>query len=180
MRDRLLILVKEFKISQGDYLIDIIKYIQERLESATVEDCIDISYTVRSGKRVVTSVTLKIIDKSFKNCGDSNYVIKIQETVRPKTQNSLITNKYSYEIRNAKDPSDFVRFDYKPYDDFPHFHINSDEEKWGNHLTYPDSTNIDLERLDCFKAINIFNSFVAHPDEHILDKTKNGRYLKYL
>ncbi|MDS1011949.1 MULTISPECIES: hypothetical protein [Lactococcus] len=173
-------MVKEFKISQENYLENIIKYIQERLESAIVQDCIDIIYGVRNGETVVTSVTLKIIDKSFKNYGDSNYVIKIQETTIPKTQNSIITNKYSYEIRNTTDPSDFVRFDYKPYKDFPHFHINSDEEKWGNHLTYPDSTNIDLERLDCFKAINIFNSFVAHPDEHILDKTKNERYLKYL
>ena len=143
-------MVKEFKISQENYLENIIKYIQERLESAIVQDCIDIIYGVRNGETVVTSVTLKIIDKSFKNYG------------------------------NTTDPSDFVRFDYKPYKDFPHFHINSDEEKWGNHLTYPDSTNIDLERLDCFKAINIFNSFVAHPDEHILDKTKNERYLKYL
>ncbi|WEA14143.1 MULTISPECIES: hypothetical protein [Lactococcus] len=171
---------KEFEISAGEYLKQIIRYIQERLSSAVVEECIDIGYTVRHGQKIVSSITLKIVDKSFRDYENTNYVIRIQETVYPRTKSSIITKKYSYEIRNIENIRDFVRFDYKPYDNFPHFHINSDEETWGNHLVYPESTNIKLECLNCFKAINIFNAFVAHPNEHILDQSKNERYIQYL
>ena len=167
---------KEFQIPVADYIANIMKLIQERLSSAVPEECVEIEFVNKSGSPIVSSVTLKITDEKFKNFESSEYVIRIAERVIPKTGKSIQTGKYSYEVRSTCNETDFVRFDYKPYDTFPHYHINSDEKTWGNHLTFPNSTNLNLEKLDCFKAINIFNAFVAHPDEHILDTYKNERY----
>lgn len=173
-------MTKEFNIPLDHYIYTIVKLIQERLSSNSIDDCIDIEYANKSNKRVVTSVTIKISDKKFKNFEQSDYTIKISEKIRPKTSKTIQAGKYSYEIKNSKNINDFVRFDYKPYDMYPDYHINSDESVWGNHLTYPESTNLNLEKLDCFKAINIFNAFVAHPEDHILDKTKNDRYKRII
>ncbi|KKF41465.1 hypothetical protein [Streptococcus uberis] len=173
-------MTKEFSISTELYIKNIIKLIQERLSPNSVYDCIDIVTTTKSNRKVIDSVILKISDKKFKNFEDSGYYIKLSEKITPKTNKTVQTGKYSYEIKNSKDPSDFVRFDYKPYDNYPNFHINADEALWGNHLTFPETTNLNLEKLDCFKAINIFNAFVAHPEEHILDKTKNDRYKRII
>lgn len=172
--------MKIFSISIEDYFEKNIELIQNRFCDWDIEKWIKVKYKKRNSRVVLSSVVLNIDMGKFKNYENSNYSINIKEIIYPKTEDKVFTLKYSYEIRNSKDLSDFVRFDYKPSNDFPDLHINSDENKWGNHLTYPDSTNIDLEKLDCIKAINIFNAFVAHPDEHILDKDKNERYLKCL
>ena len=169
---------KEFCISISDYVTKLVNFIQNRLSSPKWEEYIKINFTIRNGVKYVKSVDVHIQDARFKFYENIDYVIKITEKPQIKTTKTIFVFKYSYEIKNINDPNDFVRFDYKPYSDFPHFHINADENKWGNHLTYPESTNIDLEKLDCFIALEIFNSFVAHTNEHILDMKKNKRYIQ--
>ncbi|EGO6511691.1 hypothetical protein G7640_002076, partial [Enterococcus faecalis] len=95
-------------------------------------------------------------------------------------KNRIFTKKYSYEVANDNDLKDTVRFDYQIYADFPHLHINADEDTWGNHLTYPDKTNLNLEQLDVIKALNIFQKFIANPDIHILDTENNQPYVSIL
>ncbi|PRT72681.1 hypothetical protein C6A27_01140 [Streptococcus anginosus] len=169
---------KEFNISINQYIKKLVNYIQDRLSSPNWDDCIEIKFINKRGNKVVHSVDVNIQDRKFKHYENSNYVIKIAEKSYPKSDTKIFVKKYSYEIKNLENTRDFVRFDYKPYPNFPHFHINADENLWGNHLTYPDKTNINLENLDCFIALEIFNSFVAHPTEHILDKENNQRYLE--
>lgn len=168
---------KEFPISIDDYLTELINFIETRFSSPQWADCIDIKFGNRRGNRFIKSVNVHIYDRTFKFYENSDYVIKITENPQLKSDKAIFVSRYSYEIKNLNNPDDFVRFDYKPYSNFPHFHINADEKKWGNHLTYPESTNINLEKLDCFTALEIFNAFVAHPEEHILDSTKNQRYI---
>ena len=171
---------KEFNLSIEQYLSKLIDFIQVRLASPEWEDCVEVIISTKNEKKYVQAVNVKIKDRRFKHYEDSDYTIKIVENPIVKTKNTITVNKYSYEIKSVTNPDDFVRFDYYPYSDFPHFHINADEKTWGNHLTYPDKTNINLEMLDCFIALEIFNAFVAHPEEHILDMDNNQRYIQKL
>ena len=185
---------KEFPININEYLTNAHKYITERFPSQTISDVIRLQMT--KDKRIL-SVRFELNDGIFKMLEEKftplepTYVVKISEEVKPRTNNSITTGKYSYEIKNQNDADDFVRFDYKPYEHFPHYHINASERIHGpnNHLEYPKDTTINLELLDCFKAINIFNAFVKDYIEGTVDNTndilvnfknKNPKYINKL
>lgn len=168
---------KVFELPIEEYLKKIIKYIQERFYNVSVEECLVIKTKVINGNTYFSSIRVQINDKQIKNFEHTDYVVRISECIIHKTMTTICTPKYSYELRKI-DGTDLIRFDYKYYDRYPSHHINAIEKDWGNHLTFPDKTNINLEKIDCFKAIDIFCAYLKHPTEHILDKTNNERYLK--
>lgn len=166
-----------FNIPIEHYMRDIIEFINIRLSPHDYKDSITIHTKRKSGRKEVSSISLHIRNKKFNNFEYSDYSVRIIENIKPLTENKIYTQKYSYELNNEKENQDIVRFDYYPYQDFPHLHINANPEIWGNHLTYPESTNIDLEKLDCFKALNVFQRYVANPEKHILDTHNNRQYV---
>lgn len=119
---------KEFPISIDDYLTELINFIETRFSSPQWADCIDIKFGNRRGNRFIKSVNVHIYDRTFKFYENSDYVIKITENPQLKSDKAIFVSRYSYEIKNLNNPDDFVRFDYKPYSNFPHFHINADEK----------------------------------------------------
>lgn len=168
-----------FERSIDDYLVLIVKYIQERFCNISVEDSLTIKKITRNGTTYFSSIRVHINEAQVKKFENTGYVIKISETVFPKNQKMICTPKYTYELKKTDD-TDLIRFDYKYYDVYPSHHINAIESIWGNHLTFPEKTNIDLNKIDCFNAIDIFCAYLKHPTEHILDKDNNKRYLNKL
>lgn len=161
------------------YAKELIKFAQERL-NCTVNTIISIETGKKNGKDYVKSIIVKIDNEKYLNYEHSNYSVSAKEKIYPLGKNRIFTKKYSYEVANDNDLKDTVRFDYQIYADFPHLHINADEDTWGNHLTYPDKTNLNLEQLDVIKALNIFQKFIANPDIHILDTENNQPYVSIL
>ena len=162
------------------YSLEILKFIQERMSPHDYEH----SFTVRKGRKngrdCLEEVAVHIKLKKFKDYEHSEYSVNISEKVIPLGESKIYTKKYSYEIVNDNDIHDFIRFDYFPYDNHPHLHINANESKWGDHLVYPETTNLNLEKLDVIKALNIFQKFAVKPTNHILDQEKNDIYVSIL
>lgn len=169
-----------FNISIESYLSDVINFISTRMSPHEYTESVTIYTKKKNGKQVVSSVHVHIKDRKFDKHEYSEYSVKIVENIRPLSDRKIFTQKYTYELSNDKNEKDLVRFDYYPYIAYPHLHINADPDVWGNHLVYPESTNLDLEKMDCFKALNIFQRFVTHPDNHILDQSSNEQYISIL
>lgn len=169
-----------FPISIKEYLKTRGLFIQNRIADGNFSDSISVERIKVNGERVIRSVKLHLYKKKFIDPPFSNYSVNIKEKVTYLDDGNIFTKKFTYEILNDDDPSDFVRFDYFNYESYPPLHINADEERWGNHLTYPDSTNLDLKKLDSLKALNIFQKCLFNPDCHLLDEENNGIYLSIL
>lgn len=166
---------KIFKESIEEYTIKRLKFIKDRLESYQPKKQLQIKKGKRNGKEVLKEVNLNLVEESYKSVPNSQYHINIKETVRPESDNTIFTKKYKYELAHKYNDIDLIRFDYYPYSNFPHLHINADENKWGNHIT-EEETNLNLENLDSYKALNVFEKFLHHPDKHILDENNNSIY----
>ncbi len=165
-----------FHESIDEYAQARIKFISGRMENADWTECITLVPKMRNGKRYIAKVKLDITNQKFKSFSSSDYVVNLKEIVTAETESTVSTQKYTYEVKHHMIEEDFVRFDYFPYLQYPHYHINANEEKWGNHLTYPEKTNLNLKLLDSLKALNIFEKFQHHPHHHILDIDKNDMY----
>ncbi|MDT2818063.1 hypothetical protein P7H55_09445 [Vagococcus lutrae] len=162
------------------YMKDIVDFIQDRLSPHEYADSITIRKGKRNNRDYIKEIAIHIIEKKFNGYEDSEYSVTIKEKVTPIGSTKVYTKKYTYELTNDENMEDLVRFDYFPYSNFPHFHINANEEEWGNHLTFPETTNLNLEKLDVIKALNIFQKYVADPSQHILDKSVNEKYVSVL
>lgn len=145
-----------------------------------MQSCIKIEYITRKNEKFLDSVSIVIENEKFILPKNNNYLVSINETVIPETKKTVSTGKFSYELKHENNLSDFIRFDFKYYSNYPNFHINADKNKWGDHLTYPETTNINLENLDCIKTLNIFQKYVKNPHIHILDQNNNSKYLDIL
>lgn len=172
-----------FDVSIGEYTERIYKFLQERVAPHEIKDSVNVELgnsEKSKDKKIIKSVTVHIKNKKFISDLESPYRIRMQEKVIPENERSVSTRKYTYELKNVDDPTDFIRFDYKQYKEFPHLHINSDPNVWGDHLTYPDTININLNKIDIIKALNIFEKYIHHQDCHILDSGSNYQYLEII
>lgn len=169
-----------FHKSIENYAKDMMEFMLDRIYPHNYEDSMTIESGIRNGRKFIKSIVFNLEKKQFKNYEYSDYRINIKEKVIPLTKESVYTKKFKYEILNVNDEKDFIRFDYAIHPIFPHMHINADENTWGNHLTYPDKTNLNLEKLDAIKAMNIFQKFVANPEFHILNQEDNGIYVSII
>lgn len=167
-----------FDKSINEYAKDVIQFIQTRLSPHEYSDSFTITKGIRNGKPYIQSAVVHIKDKQFEKLEYSGYFVKIREKVYPAGDSHIFTKKYSYEIYNE---NDLIRFDYSSaYTNFPNLHINADEQTWGNHLTFPGTTNLDLEKLDIIKALNIFQKYATNPQFHILDQKNNKQYVSII
>lgn len=166
----------EWDIGITDYVIKLTKFLQIRMDNIDIKSSIDIRIKKKNREEYIESVRVKVEDKKFKKPENNFYIVNLSEVVSGNGDSSITTKKYSYEIKNEYSSLDYFRFDFKPSKEFPNYHINADHREWGKyHLTYPDDTDIDLEKLDIFKALHIFQKYVANPDSHPLSN-ENVKY----
>lgn len=169
-----------FPFEITDYLANMKNFITNRLANINSNDHVDIDFTMINGRPRINYVAVNIQKQKYHSVPTSEYSINIKEKVYPFDENNVFTHKFKYEIKNDNDINDFVRFDFFNYDEYPPLHINACEEIWGNHLTYPDTTNLNLQNLDSFKAMSMFEKFIHHPDDHLLNEEKNAMYVSII
>lgn len=170
-----------FDVDINNYIANIMKFIQERLEINDIIKVCRVETFIKHGKTQVKSVSICFESVKYKEYINNAYSVSVNEKVFPISNGRIYTKKYSYELKNDNDTCDYIRFDYKISNTFPHLHINADENRWGkHHFTYPVDTNLDLEKLDSIKALNIFQRFINNLDNHILDNKNNSIYISIL
>lgn len=169
-----------FDTSIEEYTRDLIKFIMERMSPHEYTHSITVHKGTKNGRATLELVSVHIDEKRFNNQSTDSYCVNIKEKVKSLGDKKIFTKKFSYEVINKEITDDFIRFDYCRYPEFPHLHINACEDIWGNHLTFPESTNLNLEKIDCMKALNIFQKYVSNPSNHILDAETNQQYLYIL
>lgn len=90
----------------------------------------------------------------------------------------LELTKYTYHGNFIDNPQiDFIRFDFEPtMRNHAPLHVNAHEESWGDHLTFPDGTNLDITKMNLMKALRVFNHYSENKTSHPLDQTINEPY----
>lgn len=80
------------------------------------------------------------------------------------------------EVRKSKD---YIAFDFEPDKvRYPKVHINADKKTWGDHLTFPDTTNLNINRMSCPLALKVFNKYAQNKNDFPTDQQKNGHYVQ--
>lgn len=77
--------------------------------------------------------------------------------------------------------TDFIRFDFEPATrKYAPLHINADRRKWGDHLTFPNGTNLDISKIDLEKALLIFELYSDNKNCFPLDQQNNQSYVNII
>lgn len=120
---------------------------------------------------------IKIIDGVLDDIPDFKVILK--EKSYSFTDKTDIKN-FSFHLQNKENKSDFVRFDLdfnEAKKGFPPIHANADGNVWSKeHLIYPEDIGINIERMNCLKAIYIFSHYINHTNEHPYDNEHNEWY----
>lgn len=71
----------------------------------------------------------------------------------------------------------FIRFDFEPFKrDYAPVHINTPQQ-WGDHLVYPDSTNLDISKMNCSIALQVFLRYAKDKDDYPVNQNTNNQYV---
>ncbi|WP_062199817.1 hypothetical protein [Massilibacterium senegalense] len=113
------------------------------------------------------------------------FQMKLNESAFTTNQDLEITNirSYSYHgfhIEHKDDPKKhFIRFDFEPVKEkYAPIHINAPKQKWGDHLTYPDGTNLDISKISFQIAIKVFYRYANDKNDYPLNMETNKPYVK--
>lgn len=105
------------------------------------------------------------------------FQMKLEEAAFVNADNIAVTNlrSYSYHGFHLEDPpKHFIRFDYEPFKEkFAPVHINAYRQKWGDHLVYPDDTNLDISKMSCPVALKVFDRYAKDKDDFPTNEKTN-------
>lgn len=90
--------------------------------------------------------------------------------------------KYTYQGHYIDSPRiDFIRFDFEPNTrKYAPLHINANETEWGDHLSFPDGTNLDIRKMDLEKALKVFELYSDNKNNCPLNQDTNQDYVGIL
>ncbi|NLD33059.1 MAG: hypothetical protein GX662_12530 [Trichococcus flocculiformis] len=142
----------------------------------------EIPFNVKVDKyEQVRQFEIKIDTSNIKNY--ETYNVKMRENVREEASR-VKSLGFSYNIHNLYDLNDFLRFDLDlklESKGFEALHANANKEKWKKeHLIYPSDINLNLTKLNYYKAILIFLKYVSRASDHPYDNTTNAVYQEIL
>lgn len=148
----------------------------------------DMSAIIEEGMRVKTNRKDEIIGFSLDFTKlvlgldtEKKYEISMKETVNFAANDNLCkVSKFSNQIRNKDDFTDYFRFDFVVSDEYPNYHINADEDKFGvYHLIFGTHTNLDIKKTNPLKTLKIFLLYVKSRKHPLIEK-ENAGYVKIL
>lgn len=95
--------------------------------------------------------------------------------------NFLKIKAYSYHGFYISDPQfKFLRFDFEPFKKLhAPIHINT-PVIWGDHLTYPDTTNLDISKISPEIALKIFNRYAKNENDYPTNAVTNAEYVSIM
>lgn len=157
---------KIFKVA-SEYGIE--EFVKKNLIVSTSQDMSKIEYSMEVSKvefEQYPFFQMKLNEAAFANANDLSVTY---------------LRSYSYHGFHKKEPKDpemhFIRFDFEPFKEkYAPVHINAPEQKWGDHLIYPDSTNLDISKMCCPIAIRIFDRYAKDKDDYPVNQVTNKPY----
>lgn len=112
------------------------------------------------------------------------FQMKLNEAAYSSNSDLSITNllSYSYHGFHVDNPKvDFIRFDYEPFKEkYAPVHINAYKRKWGDHLEFPDDTNLDISKMSCSIALRIFNRYAQDKNDFPTNQETNQPYVEII
>ncbi|QSB12071.1 hypothetical protein JTI58_10890 [Lysinibacillus fusiformis] len=113
---------------------------------------------------------------------NDGFQMKLKEKAFSMLNDFLITkiSEYSYHGFHIENPKNyFIRFDFEPFkENYAPVHINAPKHIWGDHLTYPDSTNLDISKMNCKIALTVFSRFSADKNDYPTNPLTNKPYVE--
>lgn len=80
---------------------------------------------------------------------------------------------------NKKKNKDYIAFDFEPDKvKYPKIHINADKNTWGDHLTFPETTNLNINKMSCPLAMKVFDTYSKEKDDFPTNQETNSHYVK--
>ncbi|PAQ14735.1 hypothetical protein CD798_09845 [Bacillaceae bacterium SAOS 7] len=113
------------------------------------------------------------------------FQMKLNEAAYTTDKGEAVTylKSYSYQgfhIENKEDAKKhFIRFDFEPFKKkYAPVHINAPEQEWGDHLTYPDSTNLDISKMSFPIAVEVFHRYAKDKNDYPVNEKTNMHYVE--
>lgn len=165
---------------------NIFKRIEHILEVAQQYGLLDVvkeNLTIHSSEELgEIGYTLDIPKMYFKQY--PGFQMKLNESAYASNSNLSITRlqSYSYHGFHLGNPKvDFIRFDYEPFKErYAPVHINAYKKKWGDHLVFPDDTNLDISKMSCSIALQIFNRYAKDKNDFPTNQETNQPYVEII
>lgn len=87
---------------------------------------------------------------------------------------------YSYHGFHIENPKKYyITFDFEPFKvEYAPVHINAPKHIWGDHLTYPDSTNLDISKMNCVIALTVFSRYSENKNDYPTNPLTNKPYVE--
>lgn len=173
-------------IEVNEFITDRIQQILEIAQEYGLEEVIKGNLIVSSsadGSKL--EYTLAVPNAKFREYPD--FQMKLNEVAYTNSENLSVTHLRSYSYhgfhkKNPKDPSiHFIRFDFEPFKEkYAPVHINVYKQKWGDHLTFPDSTNLDISKMSCPIAVRVFNRYARDKKDFPVNQENNQPYVEII
>ncbi|MBE1556532.1 hypothetical protein [Sporosarcina limicola] len=112
------------------------------------------------------------------------FQMKLNEDAFANAKDLSITKlrSYSYHGFHLENPNKhFIRFDYEPFKErYAPVHINAYKQKWGDHLVFPDDTNLDISKMSSPIAMKIFNRYAKDKGDFPTNQETNQPYVEII
>lgn len=115
------------------------------------------TYNIGDPKELIIvrhSETKSMLEFNVRSCffEDKDYFrMRLLEKAEVSNLSIVDILKYTYQGHYIESPRiDFIRFDFEPNTrKYARLHVNANEEEWGDHLSFPDGTNLDIRNHTC-------------------------------
>lgn len=170
-------------IDVNEVIIERIHRILEVAKEYELQDIVEENLIVHSSEdSSKIAYTLDVSKVKFAQYPD--FQMKLKEDAFADTENLSITKirSYSYHGFHIEDSKKhFIRFDYEPFKErYAPVHINAYKQTWGDHLVFPDDTNLDISKMCCPIAMKIFNRYAKDRDDFPTNQETNQPYVEII
>lgn len=119
----------------------------------------------------------------FADLTEDTFQMSLKESALCRVSEPSTTKIYIYRFEgrhrnyNNWKGKNFIAFDFEPYKiNHPKIHINADKKTWGDHLSYPETTNLNLYKMSCPLAIRTFRMYACDVNRFPANKDDNAEY----
>ncbi|MDZ5476789.1 hypothetical protein [Bacillus thuringiensis] len=170
-------------IEVNENIVERIKHILDVAQQYGLRDVVEEKLEIHSSEEVGgIAYTLDIPKIYFEQY--PKFQMKLNEIAYASEDNLSITKleSYLYHGFHLENPKvDFIRFDYEPFKEkYAPVHINAYKKKWGDHLVFPDDTNLDISKMSCPIALQIFNRYARDKDDFPTNQETNQPYVEII
>lgn len=133
----------------------------------------------------IISYELNLSNVQFPNGKPDSFRMELKELAHTVFTKPTVTNltEYRFQGKHSVDgkwsKKDFIAFDFEPFKiRYPKVHINAYKDRWGDHLSYPESTNLNILKMSCPLALKVFELYEKNIEDFPTNIHTNAHYVK--